>query len=109
MCLDDINAYRQCDNATGDGCVCGAIDGYSDRNIAQISHTSFLESTNYSSEVAAGVQDIYQNCFVPGKGPMESICDPWANPTGCCPVTVSGAAPQPYCCNGVPSAAVCHN
>ncbi len=104
MCLSDAYLYRQCssDSDCGGG-TCGLQDGYADRSLVQINHTAFFESTQYSAEMASGIQDIYQNCFMPGKGPTDEICDPWPGGSGCCPVGLA----NPYCCNGIPSNQSC--
>jgi hypothetical protein len=113
ICLNEDYRYRDCSTDStlcGAGGICSIPDGYSDRTIAQIRHTPLLESTQYNAEVASGVKDIYQNCYVPGEGPNGdgdddlpnvSICDPYlASGSGCCGVTALGNPPAPYCCNG---------
>ncbi|MFA6322752.1 MAG: pilin [Candidatus Buchananbacteria bacterium] len=134
VCLNDARAYKDCTkkadcSTSGSTGVCSLKDGYSDRSQAWINHTRFLESTQYGAELASGVKDIYQNCFVPGKGPNGQIkhcsvstatvctdnancptgevcigvCEPYSK-TGCCGVSATNL---PYCCNGVASATVC--
>ncbi|PIS05026.1 MAG: hypothetical protein COT81_03335 [Candidatus Buchananbacteria bacterium CG10_big_fil_rev_8_21_14_0_10_42_9] len=76
------------------------LDGYPDITSFLIDHSIFEASTSYGVEVGSGLQDIYQNCFLPSTGPDSS--------GGTC----SGA---PYCCNGQPldeagwQASVCAN
>ena len=109
MCLNDERLYRECSTPAdcGTGGICSAKDDYSDRSIVQIRHTFFLEQTQYGAEMASGLKDVYQNCFVPGKGPTIETCDPYASPTGCCLVDITATPPLPYCCNGNPSATAC--
>ncbi len=105
VCLNEEFRHRECDPTNpvecGNGGICSLPDGYSNRTVAQIRHTPFLEATQYSAEVASGVRDIYQNCYVPGEGPSINICDPYIGGSGCCGVTATGD-PRPYCCNGEP-------
>lgn len=103
MCINNKDyIYKECtsDAQCGTGGLCSLIDSYADRTIAQINHTPFLELTKYNAEIASGVRDIYQNCFVPGKGPKIEACNPY-DPTGCCGVSNG----SPYCCNGSPYSA----
>ncbi|OQA03225.1 MAG: hypothetical protein BWY68_00798 [bacterium ADurb.Bin400] len=104
ICLNDDYFGKQC-NTTADcaGGVCAPKDSYPDRSIVQINHTPLLESTQYGSEMASGIEDIYQNCYIPGEGPVSNTCDPWPGGTGCCPVGNG----NPYCCNGVASSIIC--
>jgi len=103
VCLDEDHFGKECVDSTDcGGGTCAPTDGYPDRSIAQIDHTPLLESTQYGGEMASGIEDIYQNCYVPGAGPTFDICDPWAG-SGCCPVT----AGSPYCCNGLASPDAC--
>ena len=71
--------------------------------IVSVRHGVFLESSEeedgiiylYGTEVTDGVKNEYQNCFVPGEGPDAS--------GGSC----GTSAAEPFCCNGVPGAAIC--
>lgn len=45
------------------------LDGRPDKTRAFINHTTLIASTNYGAEVGEGVQDMYQNCYVPAIGP----------------------------------------
>lgn len=131
ICLNDAMAYKDCsaNSDCGTGGVCGQKDSYFDRCIARIDHTRFLESTQYDAEVASGVKDIYQNCFVPGKGPNGQVrhcsvtvattctsnsgcptgevcigtCEPYST-TGCCGVNNTSL---PFCCNGLAQGTAC--
>lgn len=61
-------------------------NGQPDYTEAQISHSTFFEGVNYSSQVGSGVKDIYQNCFKPSSGP------------GCVASELN-----PSCCDGTPT------
>ncbi|MFA6254990.1 MAG: TrbC/VirB2 family protein [Patescibacteria group bacterium] len=73
-------------------------DGYADQTAAVLRHTKFAEVTDYGTEVGSGVKDLYQNCYLPSKGPAK-VCRSSASPytygascndnSGC-----SGATPQ---------------
>ncbi|MEA2088609.1 MAG: hypothetical protein U9O55_02085, partial [Patescibacteria group bacterium] len=52
---------------------------------AFINHSRFNTATDYTSEVTAGVKDLYQNCLYPSVGPGCVL----PNPPG-----------QPCCCEG---------
>jgi hypothetical protein len=71
------------------------LDTFSDISRAYVNHTPLSEVTNYSTEIGSGVKDVYQNCFLPSKGPLVNHCDPKTD-ANCCPVT----ATKPFCCNG---------
>lgn len=63
-------------------------DGYPDQDKANINHTTFPIMTNYGAEFGSGIQDVYQNCYIPSKGPgLEGSCE----------VTEE----KPFCCSGV--------
>lgn len=70
-------------------------DGYADRTAAQLQHTPFAETTQYGLEYGSGIQDLYQNCYLPSEGPNAA--------GGRCGTTRA----QPYCCSGRPSATPC--
>ncbi len=111
MCLNESNKYKECtgNSDCNPGGVCSQADSYFDRNLIQINHTRFAESTQYGAKVASGVKDIYQNCYIPGKGPQVENCNyPYGTSNGCCAVTATGANPQPFCCNGNPQDTPCN-
>ncbi len=71
-----------------------------DSTTVTVKHGVFLESTAdqtylYGMSVGEGVQDIYQNCFRPAKGPGKN--------GGSCGTSASA----PFCCNGVPQSTEC--
>ena len=45
------------------------VDGYGDISRTGINHTPLSPVTRYGAEVGSGVQDIYQNCYLPSQGP----------------------------------------
>ena len=65
------------------------LDGYPDQDRANIKHTTFPIVTNYGAEFGSGIQDVYQNCYIPSEGP-----DGFG---GNCNTTDL----EPYCCSGV--------
>lgn len=71
------------------------FDDYPQQTRSELIHTRFYEITRYGSEIGSGVKDIYQNCFLPSKGPVSNECNPLTD-ENCCPVTKA----QPYCCDG---------
>ncbi len=81
---------------TGEGLQEPPLDGYADRTAAQVQHTPFAETTQYGVEYGSGIQDLYQNCFLPSEGPD-------ATGAGRCGTTRT----QPYCCSGRASAVPC--
>ena len=71
-----------------------------EKTMVTMPHGVFLESVDdltymYGVEVTQGVRNEYQNCYLPAEGPTAT--------GGQCGVT----AAEPYCCNGVASAAAC--
>jgi len=54
-------------------------DGYADQTAVVLKHTKFAEVTDYGTEVGAGVKDLYQNCYLPSKGPAR-VCRSTAAP-----------------------------
>ncbi len=102
LCLNDTEKDKVCtaDTDCSGTSQCGLKDNYADRNIVEINHTPFLESTSYSAEMGSGIKDIYQNCYVPGEGPASQTCD---GTTGCCQVSMTA----PFCCNGAASVNPC--
>jgi len=53
----------------------GLYDNYADQTLANINHTKFSENTKYSSELGAGIKDVYQNCYKPSRGPgAQGFC-----------------------------------
>lgn len=63
-------------------------DGYPDQSVGNIQHTAFSVVTNYGAEFGSGIQDVYQNCFIPSEGPDIT--------GGSCNTTPT----EPYCCSG---------
>ena len=63
--------------------------------LTEIVHTPFLENflQYYLPEITSGVEDLFSNCFYPGKGPSSKgvTCNS-TNDENCCV--------GPYCCNG---------
>lgn len=70
-------------------------DGYPDQDRANINHTTFPIVTNYGAEFGSGIQDVYQNCYIPSEGPGFET-DPDGGPDICLTTDT-----EPYCCSGV--------
>jgi hypothetical protein len=63
----------------------------------QIDHCLFYPETNYIPTITSKVQDLHQNCYLPGARQAPSSCDP---------VTMA-AGNYTYCCNETPCATAC--
>jgi len=47
----------------------GVPDGYPDYTQIEIRHSMFFDSESYRTQLGSGINDIYQNCFLPCEGP----------------------------------------
>ncbi|MFA5021705.1 MAG: hypothetical protein WC508_01300 [Patescibacteria group bacterium] len=45
------------------------LDTYADRTQTLLFHTKLAEVTDYGTEIGSGIQDVYQNCYLPSEGP----------------------------------------
>ncbi|MDD4332975.1 MAG: Ig-like domain-containing protein [Patescibacteria group bacterium] len=64
-------------------------DGYPDLTEVYIKHSMFSDMQKYRGQAGSGVQDIYQNCFMPASGPA-------------CPAGINTVTPS--CCSGTATA-----
>lgn len=63
----------------------------------QIDHCLFYPETNYIPTITSKVQDLHQNCYMPGARQAPSSCDP----------STMAAGNYTFCCNEVPCAKTC--
>jgi len=75
-----------------------------------IGHGTFLASTEgktylYGVLASQGIENQYQNCYVPASGPdaTSGTCNPNDSSSACCVVSPS----NPSCCNGNAQSATC--
>ncbi|MDD4477340.1 MAG: hypothetical protein PHY40_04295 [Patescibacteria group bacterium] len=83
-----------------------------ENNSVEMKHCPFLDSVRqyYLPVITSNVEDVYYNCFYPGKGPIYTnqaspkkesyVCD-GSSSENCCKVT--NEKESSFCCNGIVS------
>ena len=91
-------------------------DTYADQTMVLINHTNFAQVTNYGAELGSGIKDAYQNCYLPSKGPNNSVrrcsvttatvcgtdkdCPSGERCVATCDPSDASCCVGPYCCDG---------
>jgi hypothetical protein len=66
---------------TSQGTEKGTPDGEYEETDVNINHSDFSNSTSYRAQAGSGLEDVYQNCYMPCSGPG---CDATTEAPSCC-------------------------